>query len=292
MRFRPAAPSQIKPGEQRGEPRLALHRFGEPPASRQKQGAEERRQGVGLRKTGAPGGEVLRLVQSFVIQKSVAVRRRGAPLKDRVGGAGRRREVRQRPCPKDRDPKGPGPTSQRDRGAATPGSKGARPGSSRSSPAPCPAWLSGDRGGRPSRRKIPAGVSKIFGIARCRLPAQAQVVLGPDEGVGRGADVHAGVVEDEVVQRHELALGPEGGAGLGAIGSGEDAGADGRGAQPLVEAGESVVGGGERPHQLRERCAAKREDAVGAAAAAIPPGGPGGACRISENNIESIIKLV
>ena len=77
-------------------------------------------------------------------------------------------------------------------------------------------------------------------------------MLRSNERVARGADVHAGVVQHEVVQRHELPLGPEGGAGFRGIGSGEDAGADGRGAQPLVHAGETIVGGGERRHQIRK----------------------------------------
>jgi hypothetical protein len=87
------------------------------------------------------------------------------------------------------------------------------------------------------------GGEQKFRIARCRLPAQPQIGVRPDKRVARGADVHAGVVEDEVVQRHELALGPKGGAGFRGIGPGEDAGADGRGAQPLVEPGERIIGG-------------------------------------------------
>ena len=85
--------------------------------------------------------------------------------------------------------------------------------------------------------------------------------MGPDKRVGRRADVHAGVVEDEVVERHEFALGPEGGAGLGGVGPGEDAGADRAFPQPLVEPGERVVGGRQRPDELSERGGAKREGA-------------------------------
>src|ERR1019366_5587525 len=48
--------------EKRGEPRLALDRLSDAPGAREKQGAKERRQGVGLNKTGAPGGEIFRLV--------------------------------------------------------------------------------------------------------------------------------------------------------------------------------------------------------------------------------------
>ena len=120
------------------------------------------------------------------------------------------------------------------------------------------------RPGRPAEQaQNSRGGEQKFGIARCGLPAQAEVLLRPDEGVARGADVHAGVVQDEVVERHELPLGPEGGAGFRGIGSGEDAGADGRGAQPLVEAGESIVGGRQRPDEVGERFVAKRKDASG-----------------------------
>ena len=79
------------------------------------------------------------------------------------------------------------------------------------------------------------------------------------------------VVEDEVFERHELALGPEGGAGLGGIGSGDDAGADRTFPQPLVEPGERVVGGRQRTDEVGERGGAKREGA-----GRWDRGGPGG----------------
>ena len=271
MRFCAAAAAQIKPGEQRGEPRLALDRFGLSPASRQKQSAEERRQGVGLRKTGAPGGEDLGLVQTLVIEKSVAVRRRGIPLKDRVGGARRRGEVRQGRVQRIGVQRVRARILQRTRGTGNTGHENMPDQRVFGLAVPLPCLALG-RPGRPSEQAQNSrrGEQK-FGITRCGLPAQAEVLLRPDEGVGRGADVHAGIVEDEVVEGDELPLGPEGGAGLRGIGSGEDAGADGRGAQPLVEAGESIVGGRQRPDEVGERGGAKREGA-----GRWDRGGPGG----------------
>ena len=125
----------------------------------------------------------------------------------------------------------------------------------------------------PDQPQNPSWRQQGFRIAGCRLAAEAQIGVRPDEVMGGAADVHPGLMQNEVLERHEGALGPEGGAGLGGIGPGEDAGADRAFPQPLVEPGESIVGGRQRPDEVGERGGAKREgagrwDSVG-------PGGPG-----------------
>ena len=110
-------------------------------------------------------------------------------------------------------------------------------------------------------------------MAGCRLAAQAQISVRPDEVMGGAADVHPGLMQNEVLERHEGALSPEGGAGLGGIGPGEDAGADRAFPQPLVEPGESIVGGRQRPDEVGERGGAKREG--GGRWNRGGPGGPG-----------------
>ena len=113
----------------------------------------------------------------------------------------------------------------------------------------------------PDQPQNPSWRQQGFRIAGCRHAAQAQIGVRPDEVMGGAADVHPGLMENEVLERHEGALGPEGGAGLGGIGPGEDAGADRAFPQPLVEPGERVVGGRQRPDEVGERGGAQREGA-------------------------------
>jgi hypothetical protein len=63
---------------------------------------------------------------------------------------------------------------------------------------------------------------------------------------GRGADVHAGVVEDEVVEVDERALQPQAGAGVAEVGPGDPALLDRAFGEPLVEPGQGILGDGER----------------------------------------------
>jgi len=72
---------------------------------------------------------------------------------------------------------------------------------------------------------------------------------------------------------------PEGGAGFRGIGARGHPGADGRGAQPLVEAGESIVGGGERPISSASVFAAKSENRCRGRAGRDPARRPGGRLR-------------
>lgn len=74
--------------------------------------------------------------------------------------------------------------------------------------------------------------------------------MSPGQLVGRGADVHAGVVEDKVVEVDEFAVEPQTGAGVGEVHPADRAVAYWAFGQPLVEAGERILGGGERPGEL------------------------------------------
>ena len=61
--------------------------------------------------------------------------------------------------------------------------------------------------------------------------------MRPGEFVGRGADVHAGVVQDEVLEVDEFALEPQCGGRVGEVLALDKTVADRRAGQPLVEAG-------------------------------------------------------
>ena len=61
-----------------------------------------------------------------------------------------------------------------------------------------------------------------------------------------GVSVAAGVVEDEVFEEHEVTLEGEAGAAVGEVCAGAPAVADGAGGEELVEAGEGILGSGER----------------------------------------------
>jgi len=58
-------------------------------------------------------------------------------------------------------------------------------------------------------------------------PAGAQHIAGDGKFVGGGANIAVGVVQDEVFEMDELAVDPEGGAGVGEILPLNKAGADG-----------------------------------------------------------------
>ena len=70
--------------------------------------------------------------------------------------------------------------------------------------------------------------------------------MGAGQLVGRGADVHAGVVEHEIFEVDQLAFEPQAGRGVAEVGAGDPAVADRAFGEALVEPGERVLGGGER----------------------------------------------
>jgi hypothetical protein len=71
--------------------------------------------------------------------------------------------------------------------------------------------------------------------------------MGSGQLVGGGADVHAGVVEDEVVEVDKFAVEPQTGAGFGEMGPCDPTVADWASCEALVEAGEHVLGRRQRP---------------------------------------------
>ena len=99
-----------------------------------------------------------------------------------------------------------------------------------------PAAQAGEAG----RRQRPVG----FGVGDAA--AGAQHGMRPGQLMGRGADVHVGVVEHEVVEVDQLTVEPQAGRGVGEVGAGDKAVADRALGEPLVEPGERIFGGGER----------------------------------------------
>ena len=77
--------------------------------------------------------------------------------------------------------------------------------------------------------------------------------MGAGEFVGRGADVHAGVVENEIVEMDQFAVQPQTGAGVGEVGARNPAVADRAFGEPFVEPGERILGDGERAGELCPR---------------------------------------
>ena len=77
--------------------------------------------------------------------------------------------------------------------------------------------------------------------------------MRPGQLMGRGADVHVGVVEHEVVEVDQLAVQPQAGSGVGEMGAGDKTGADRAFGEALVEAGERILGGGERAGEFCPR---------------------------------------
>ena len=62
--------------------------------------------------------------------------------------------------------------------------------------------------------------------------------MRPGELLGRGADVHVGVVKHEVVEVDQLAVEPQAGRGIGEVGARDPPLADRAFGEPLIEAGE------------------------------------------------------
>ncbi|RVC61039.1 hypothetical protein EN766_38320 [Mesorhizobium sp. M2A.F.Ca.ET.046.02.1.1] len=73
--------------------------------------------------------------------------------------------------------------------------------------------------------------------------------MRPGELVGRGADVHVGIMQDEVFRVDELAVEPQRGGRVGEVGAFDKTVADRTLLHALVEAGQKVFGAGERPDQ-------------------------------------------
>ncbi|EHH05512.1 hypothetical protein MEA186_29917 [Mesorhizobium amorphae CCNWGS0123] len=68
--------------------------------------------------------------------------------------------------------------------------------------------------------------------------------MRPGELVGRSADVHVGVVQDEVFEMDELAFEPQRGGRVGEVLALDKTVADGGTSQPLVKAGQNLGGAG------------------------------------------------
>ena len=68
--------------------------------------------------------------------------------------------------------------------------------------------------------------------------------------MGWGADVHAGVVENQIFEVDEFACEPQTGAGVGIMGARDPAIADRAFRQTLVEPGERIFGSGEWAGEL------------------------------------------
>ena len=87
--------------------------------------------------------------------------------------------------------------------------------------------------------------------------------MRPGQLMGRGADVHVGVVEHEVVEVDQFAVEPQAGRGIGEVGARDPPLADRAFGEPLIEAGERVLGGGERAGEF---CPRQRIGELGAVA--------------------------
>ena len=128
----------------------------------------------------------------------------------------------------------------------------------RAGPAQCPGRppppLPSRANWRGHRRQREAGVGAGDGAAG------AEHGLRPDEWAGRGVDVPMRVAAPEVFERNQVAVEPQAGAAVGKMGPGTPAGLDRAAAQPFIEAGEAILGGGERSRQsgpgerVGERC--------------------------------------
>ena len=77
--------------------------------------------------------------------------------------------------------------------------------------------------------------------------------MGAGELMGRGANVHVGVMENQIFDVDELAVEPQAGTGVGEVGAGDKAGADRAFGEPLVEPGQRILGGGERAGEFWPR---------------------------------------
>ena len=73
--------------------------------------------------------------------------------------------------------------------------------------------------------------------------------MRPCEFAGRGVDVPMRVVENQIFERNQVAVEPQAGAAVGKMGPGDPARLDRAAAQPFIETGEQILGGGERSRQ-------------------------------------------
>ena len=80
-------------------------------------------------------------------------------------------------------------------------------------------------------------------------PARSQHPMRSRQFVGRRAQVHLRVVQDEVFEMDERAGKPQAGAGVVKMGAGAKTVADRARPQPLVEASEGVLGLGDRDQE-------------------------------------------
>ena len=70
--------------------------------------------------------------------------------------------------------------------------------------------------------------------------------LGARQRMGRRMDIHAGVMQHQVLEADELAGEPEAGAGVLEMGPADKTLGDRARPDALIEAGERILGGGER----------------------------------------------
>ena len=121
----------------------------------------------------------------------------------------------------------------------------------------------GERGGLFLRRRfafsaqvVEAAAEKAARRGAGDAPARPQHRMRAGQFVGGRAQIHFGVVEDEVFEVDEFAGEPEAGAGVVKMRAGAKTVAQGAGAQALVEAGEGVLGGDDGRHEadVEARC--------------------------------------
>lgn len=98
--------------------------------------------------------------------------------------------------------------------------------------------------GRLSQRPKTVGRKRPIRQLGGDASAGAQDVAGNGKFVGGGADIAGGVVEDEVFEMNELTVDPERGAGIGKLAAFEEAGADRRAGDALVETRQRDAGCG------------------------------------------------
>jgi hypothetical protein len=94
-----------------------------------------------------------------------------------------------------------------------------------------------------NKRQNPCWRKQSFGIATRRFAAKAQIGVRLDELMTGAADVHAGIVEDEILELDQLAFGPQRSAGLSKIGPRDKAVADRAIAQAFIEPRQGVIRG-------------------------------------------------
>ena len=100
-------------------------------------------------------------------------------------------------------------------------------------------------------QRVEAAREKGAGRGIGDAAARPQHGMGSCQFMGRRAQVHCGVVEDEVFEMDEFAGKPQAGAGVMKMGAGAKAVADRVFREPLVEAREGVLGPGDRDEEFR-----------------------------------------